>query len=435
MERARAGEDRAFELLYERYRERIHAFILSRVRDHGRAEDLGQEVFISALRQLRANRSEIVFKPWLYTIARNACIDEFRRDARAREVPVEAGELPGGSGVPVGRSAPPTPPEAVDSKQTLQDLRSALDGLGETQHRLLVLREFEGLSYDEIGARLGMTRQMVESGLFRARRKLGEEYDEVASGRRCEQIQDAIDAGALRNVRGLGIKLRRRYSRHLAHCQPCRHVAMAAGIDDALLAPRSVAGRVAGLLPLPALPLSVLRRLTARGGARRLAPRSWRAGGHHAATGLGTGGGAGGAGASGAGVATGAAGLSAGQAAAVAALVIGGAGGGLLVVEHASAHAHPALRPVGTVVPAGGQRAGRQASWHLRDVAVAPARGTSSARGSGRGAAGRSGLVTARSRGGGVLGGSGGSRPGRTSASHSGTGRGTGTGHATAPAR
>src|SRR5579875_2617134 len=96
--RARAGDDRAFEELYSRYRDRIHAFILSRVRDHGRAEDLGQEVFISALRQLRASDNEITFKPWLYTIARNACIDEYRRGARGQEVLLGPDELPTGVG-------------------------------------------------------------------------------------------------------------------------------------------------------------------------------------------------------------------------------------------------------------------------------------------------------------------------------------------------
>ncbi|MGH2910751.1 MAG: RNA polymerase sigma factor, partial [Solirubrobacteraceae bacterium] len=252
VERARAGDDRAFEELYARYRDRIHSFILAKVRDHGRAEDLGQEVFMSALRQLRASGNEIAFKPWLYTIARNACIDEFRRGSRAREVPLEAGDRLAGPG-PADRlqSRLPTPAAAIESKQSLLDLRGAFDGLTESQHKLLVMRELEGLSYDEIGERLGMTRQMVESGLFRARRKLGEEYDELASGRRCEQIQTAIDAGELRTVRGLGLKLRRRYSRHLAHCQPCRHVAMTARVDDALLKPRSIVDKVAGLLPFP----------------------------------------------------------------------------------------------------------------------------------------------------------------------------------------
>jgi RNA polymerase sigma factor (sigma-70 family) len=183
---ARSGDDHAFEQLYAGYRDRIHAFIAGRVHDHGRAEDLSQEVFMSALRQLRASDADITFKPWLYTIAKNACIDEFRRASRAREVLVESDdEL--GSGAGSGErylTAVPSPDDAVDSRQSLQDLQGAFGGLNENQHRLIVMREFEGLSYDEIGDRLGMTRQMVESGLFRARRKLSEEYDELASGRR-----------------------------------------------------------------------------------------------------------------------------------------------------------------------------------------------------------------------------------------------------------
>ena len=65
----RAGDDRAFEELYARYRERIFSFILSKVHDHGRAEDIAQDVFMSALRRLRRSDQAIAFKPWIYEIA------------------------------------------------------------------------------------------------------------------------------------------------------------------------------------------------------------------------------------------------------------------------------------------------------------------------------------------------------------------------------
>src|ERR1700722_10375646 len=170
---ARAGDDRAFEELYARYRDRILAFIVSKVHDHGRAEDVAQDVFMSALRRLRANAPAIAFKPWTYETARNACIDEFRRGSRSREVPLETD----GEFVPDRQPnlSVVAPPAAIESKQRLDDLRGAFSGLSEVQHQLIVMREFEGLSYDEIGERLDMTRQMVESGLFRARRKLSEE--------------------------------------------------------------------------------------------------------------------------------------------------------------------------------------------------------------------------------------------------------------------
>ena len=151
---ARDGDDRAFEELYARFRERIGGFIHARVRDHGRAEDIAQEVFISALRRLRASDQPIAFKPWIYEIAKNACIDEFRRVRRVREVSARAGRRRSRRSAPAA-FARPHARAAVETKQRLTDLRGAFGGLSESHHRLLVMRELEGLSYDEIGARTG----------------------------------------------------------------------------------------------------------------------------------------------------------------------------------------------------------------------------------------------------------------------------------------
>ena len=86
----RRGDDRAFEALYQRYHRRIHAYVLGMVKDHQRAEDVTQEVFVSALRRIRATERPIAFKPWVYEIAKNACIDLFRRSTRAEEVSIDA---------------------------------------------------------------------------------------------------------------------------------------------------------------------------------------------------------------------------------------------------------------------------------------------------------------------------------------------------------
>src|SRR3954447_5443500 len=88
----RHGDDRAFEQLYERYNRRIHAYVFGMVKDHQRAEDVTQEVFVSALRRMRATERPIAFKPWVYEIAKNACIDQFRRSKRAEEVSFDADE-------------------------------------------------------------------------------------------------------------------------------------------------------------------------------------------------------------------------------------------------------------------------------------------------------------------------------------------------------
>src|SRR6516165_6164253 len=85
----RRGEDNAFEELFSRYRRRIRSYVSGILSDADRAEDITQEVFISALRRLRDTERPIAFKPWIYQIAKNACIDELRRSRRRLEVPLD----------------------------------------------------------------------------------------------------------------------------------------------------------------------------------------------------------------------------------------------------------------------------------------------------------------------------------------------------------
>ena len=252
MAAVRDGDDRAFEGLYARYQRRISAYVLGMVKDHGRAEDITQEVFISALRRMRETDRAIAFKPWIYEIAKNACIDQFRRSRRAEEISMDAGDGLGHADHGRLVAAGPTPDDAVDTKQQLDHLCGAFGGLSDSHHEILVLREFEGLSYREIGDRMGLSRPGVESTLFRARKRLSEEYDELVSGRRCISIQSIIAAAG---CSALGTRDQRRLARHIAHCQPCRRMAVASGLDAAAIARRPVRhaiGRAAAFLPVPA---------------------------------------------------------------------------------------------------------------------------------------------------------------------------------------
>src|SRR5215211_1947134 len=245
----RAGDDRAFERLYERYHRRIAAYIYGMVNDYARAEDIAQDVFMSALRRMRETERPIAFKPWIYEIAKNACIDQFRRARRAEEVSYDAEE--GLAAADYGRlvTTGPTPDVAVDQKMSLDHLCGAFGGLSETHHEILVMRELEGLSYREIGERLGMSRPSVESTLFRARRRLTEEYSELISGERCRRIQ-AIIASAATGT--LGTRDQRRMARHVSYCQPCRRQARLAGLDTSVLTHTPVRAKIAAFLPLPA---------------------------------------------------------------------------------------------------------------------------------------------------------------------------------------
>jgi hypothetical protein len=121
-----------------------------------------------------------------------------------------------------------------------------------------VLRELEGLSYREIGERMGLSRPAVESTLFRARKRLTEEYEDLASGRRCQRIQSILAAAI---EAPLGARDQGKLSRHLSYCQPCRKQARLLGVDTAVPARRPVRKRIAALLPIPAF----LRRKVAGG--------------------------------------------------------------------------------------------------------------------------------------------------------------------------
>ena len=245
----RRGDDRAFEVLYQRYQRRIHAYVVGMVKDHGRAEDVTQEVFVSALRRMRESEQPLAFKPWLYQIAKNGCIDAFRRSRRAEEVSYDADDALTGADHSKLVGAGPSPDAAVAAKEDLDNLCGAFGGLSDTHHEILVLRELEGLSYREIGKRMGMSRPAVESTLFRARRRLTEEYDDIVSGARCLRITQIIGTAVESR---LGARDTRRLARHLSHCEPCRREALAAGLDRSLFTRPSVRERVAGLLPFPA---------------------------------------------------------------------------------------------------------------------------------------------------------------------------------------
>jgi RNA polymerase sigma factor (sigma-70 family) len=245
----RAGDESAFGVLYDRYRSRIVSYAQGMLVDHARAEDVTQDVFFSALRRMRETERPIAFKPWIYEIARNACIDQFRRGRRAELVSYEAHELlPGGDRDRL-RSHVSDPENAVASKQALSDLCGAFGGLSQAQHDVLVLREFDGLTYEQIGERLGMSRAAVESTLFRARKQLSQEYDQLVSGERCRQTQLIVERAT---TASLGAREQRLIARHLSHCQPCRRHALAAGMAD-LPTRRSLRERVAAWLPLPVL--------------------------------------------------------------------------------------------------------------------------------------------------------------------------------------
>ncbi|PWU24853.1 MAG: hypothetical protein C5B48_04280 [Candidatus Rokuibacteriota bacterium] len=250
---AQAGSAQAFEALFRRYRDRITTFVGASVRDEGRTEDLVQEIFFSAHSSLPSLSQPAAFRTWLYQIARNACLDEARRRSRHDDLILGWDEFPPpDERIVIHNQAAD---RVLSQKEELSDLTQALDGLPSSQHKALVLRELEGMSYDEIGERMRLSRHAVESVLFRARRGLKGEYSEIQTGRRCRRMQ-ALMAEIAEGMGDLGE--RRKLIRHMRDCSGCRREAAALGLSGLAVPSEERRGlerafsRLAAYLPLPA---------------------------------------------------------------------------------------------------------------------------------------------------------------------------------------
>ena len=207
---------------------------------------------MSALRGLRSSAQDISFRPWIYEIAKNASIDHLRRARRGSEVSIDSDDFSPQEEGRISQSVSGTDAEVARRKE-LESLQMAFGDLPQSQHQILVMRELEGLSYDRIGSRLGLTRGAVESQLFRARRTLRDGFDDIDTGERCVRMRVTMEATAdgLRT----GMRERRRLTMHLRDCADCRRTAVTIGLDDLALAAARDRGRalrrIAGFLPLP----------------------------------------------------------------------------------------------------------------------------------------------------------------------------------------
>ncbi|MSW50599.1 MAG: sigma-70 family RNA polymerase sigma factor, partial [Actinobacteria bacterium] len=250
---AARGDERAFELLFQRHRPDVQAYATRMLRDHGRAEDVVQDVFVSAMRAIRGASPEVQpvhVRAWLREIARKACIDQWRGSTRRGEVSLDA---PDGLGADDAlHLADDSLTRATDDRHAMATLRLAFDDLPQLQHAVLVQRELEGRSIPEIADRLGLTPTVVEGQLSRGRRTLGRAYRELDSGERCAAVRALCDASAGDR---LGVRDRHRLGSHVRGCGDCRRYAHRSGVDPRLV-DRALLGRASMLLPLP-----LLRRL------------------------------------------------------------------------------------------------------------------------------------------------------------------------------
>jgi len=165
----------AFRSLVVRYQRKVYAVALGIVKDTDLAWDVSQDVFVRVHRSLEGFKGESSFFTWLFRIATHVSIDSVRKERVAQRDEVdelrESDLEDAGEGIlatPLGND----PGETLLRRELAGKMAAALATLPEKHRTILVLREVEGLSYDELAERLGIHKGTVMSRLFHARRKM-----------------------------------------------------------------------------------------------------------------------------------------------------------------------------------------------------------------------------------------------------------------------
>jgi len=175
VERVQSGDKRAFDVLVSKYQRRLMRLVSRLVHDPAEAEDVVQETFIKAYRALRHFRGDSAFYTWLYRIgintAKNFLVTQGRRTPTSTDTDAEQAEA-----FDDGENLRDinTPESMLASKQIAETVNAAMDLLPLELRTAIVLREIEGLSYEEISAIMACPIGTVRSRIFRAREVIAE---------------------------------------------------------------------------------------------------------------------------------------------------------------------------------------------------------------------------------------------------------------------
>jgi RNA polymerase sigma-70 factor (ECF subfamily) len=180
VERVQRGDKAAFDLLVAKYQRKIFRLLSRLIRDQAEVEDIAQEAFIKAYRALPNFRGDSAFYTWLYRIAintaKNHLVSQGRRAPTTTEADIEEAEtFDDGDHL---RDLN-TPESMLLTKQVGEAVNRAIDQLPEDLRTAIVLREIEGLSYEEIAESMSCPIGTVRSRIFRAREAIAQELKPV----------------------------------------------------------------------------------------------------------------------------------------------------------------------------------------------------------------------------------------------------------------
>ncbi|MFP4597055.1 MAG: RNA polymerase sigma factor [Persicimonas sp.] len=174
VKRAQEGDREAFQELVERYQRKVYSICYGMLKNEPDSLDVSQEVFIKVFRYLENFNRNSSFYTWLYRITVNKCIDYIRKQSRRSEVDYDdtiqrKSEVSGDDNI-MPSTLGIQPDRVYGRKELREKMLGALDTLSEKHRTILILREVEGLSYDEMAEVLDISKGTVMSRLYHARR-------------------------------------------------------------------------------------------------------------------------------------------------------------------------------------------------------------------------------------------------------------------------
>ncbi len=183
VKRVQRGDKSAFDLLVRKYQHKVVKLVLRYVRNPAEAEDIAQEAFIKAYRALPQFRGDSAFYTWMYRIAINTAKNSLAsRDRSPIAYDLDLTDPEESHSVQTKLQDPDTPEGMALTEEIRGIVNSAIEGLPEELKTAIVLRELDGLSYEEIAAAMECPVGTVRSRIFRAREAIDKRLREVFEG-------------------------------------------------------------------------------------------------------------------------------------------------------------------------------------------------------------------------------------------------------------
>lgn len=204
VEAARKGDRDAFRTLFERYHRRAYALAFGVLRHQDDALDVVQDAFIKAHKYLDKFEGNSSFYTWLYRIVMNLAIDHLRKHRRAKPVELDEQHLEEGVGEEslLPKMLGGNPGRALMDKEIRARIDEALGELSENHRAVLVMRELEGMSYEEMAQAMNCSKGTIMSRLFHARKNMQKRLVDLREGRVANDQTDDTDDAAASGSRG-----------------------------------------------------------------------------------------------------------------------------------------------------------------------------------------------------------------------------------------